>query len=67
LYLTSEGDEPPGNDTPCNPPHSIEVEGMCEPSCGSLAPPGMTTTCQGCDGRPLLDEVYDCPVCCVAP
>jgi hypothetical protein len=70
LYITSAGDEPPGNDTPCDPPHSIEVGGECLPSCGSLAPPGMSTTCMGCDGRPMLDQPvkpYDCTVCCSAP
>jgi hypothetical protein len=69
LYITSEGDEPPGNDTPCNPPHSIEVGGECLPSCGSLAPPGMSTTCTACEGRPMLDDPkpYDCTVCCIAP
>jgi hypothetical protein len=66
LYITSEGDQPPGNDTLCHPPHSIEVEGECELSCGSQAPAGMSTTCVGCDGRPML-EAYDCTVCCVAP
>lgn len=69
LYITSLGDEPPGNDTICNPPHSIEVAGECLPSCGSLAPPGMSTTCQGCEDRPMLDDPkpYDCTVCCIAP
>jgi hypothetical protein len=67
LYITSQGDEPPGNDTPCDPPHSIEVGGECLPSCGSLAPPGMNTTCQGCEGQPELVGAYDCPICCVAP
>ena len=67
LYITSEGDEPPGNDTLCEPPNSIELDGECWPSCGSLATPGMDTTCTGCDGRPMLEGVYDCPVCCVAP
>lgn len=66
LYVTSQGDEPPGNDTICNPPHSIEVEGVCQPSCGSLATPGMRTTCSECDGRPML-EAYDCAVCCLVP
>jgi hypothetical protein len=75
LYITSEDDEPPGNDTECNPPHSIEVGGECLPSCGSLAPPGMSTTCMNCDGRPMLPspddpsqpKPYDCTVCCIAP
>src|SRR5580692_3338869 len=32
LYVTSLGDVPPGNDTPCNPPDSIQLaDGGCEP------------------------------------
>lgn len=60
LYFTAAGDEPPGNDTSCNPPHSIEVGGECLPSCGSL---GGTVCSARCDGRMLL-EAYDCSVCC---
>lgn len=67
LYITSADDEPPGNDTLCNPPHSIEVAGECEPSCGSMAPAGMSTTCDGCEGRDELPGAYDCPICCVVP
>lgn len=68
LYITSEGDEPPGNDTPCNPPHTIDRGGVCAPSCGSLAPAGMHTTCvpETCAAKELLD-VYDCSVCCIVP
>jgi hypothetical protein len=70
LYITSLDDEPPDNDTMCNPPHEIQIDGECVPSCGSLARPGMPTTCQGCEGRPIIDmpiKPYDCPVCCYAP
>jgi hypothetical protein len=69
LYITSSGDVPPGNDTPCNPPHSIDRGGGdCFPSCGSLAPAGMHTSClvSECAGKPTL-EVYDCNLCCVVP
>ncbi len=61
LYFTAAGDKPPGNDTPCKPPDSIEIAGKCLPSCGSLG----GTDCSGprCDGRMLL-EAYDCDVCC---
>ncbi|WP_437725331.1 hypothetical protein [Sorangium sp. So ce861] len=61
LYFTPDGDEPPGNDTPCAPPHSIEVGGECLPSCGAL----QGTECgeAQCAGRELLDA-YDCGVCC---
>ncbi len=61
FYLTARGDVPPGNDTPCNPPHSIEVDGACIPSCGSHG----DTTCDtaACEGKPALEAV-DCIVCC---
>jgi hypothetical protein len=63
LYVALPGDAPPGNATPCNPPHSIERNGQCQPSCGSH---GMTG-CGGpaCQGRPQF-STYDCPVCCIA-
>lgn len=69
LYITAEGDEPPGNDTPCRPPHSIDRGGGdCYDSCGSQAPAGMHTTClvDMCAGKELLDA-YDCNICCVVP
>jgi len=61
LYLSATGDEPPGNDTPCNPPHSIELAGECLPSCGSQN--GTTCGTVACEGRPVL-PAYDCDVCC---
>jgi hypothetical protein len=64
LYFTAHGDEPPGNDTPCNPPHSIEVKGECLPSCGSLA--GQKCDAVSCAGMPLL-PAYDCNICCRGP
>jgi len=65
LYITADGDVPPGNDTPCSPPHSIAIGAACQPSCGSHG----KTTCvpSECDGKKLL-PAYDCDVCClVAP
>ncbi|WP_437756760.1 hypothetical protein [Sorangium sp. So ce1389] len=61
LYFTPDGDEPPGNDTPCDPPHSIEVGGECLPSCGALQ--GTECGPVPCAGREALDA-YDCSVCC---
>ncbi|WP_437968471.1 hypothetical protein WMF04_03895 [Sorangium sp. So ce260] len=61
LYFTPDGDEPPGNDTPCDPPHSIEVGGECLPSCGALQ--GTECGPVACAGREALDA-YDCSVCC---
>jgi hypothetical protein len=62
LYITADGDVPPGNDTPCHPPHSIERDGMCLDSCGSQGGVG----CGGpeCMGKPVIDA-YDCAVCCL--
>jgi hypothetical protein len=64
LYLTSVGDVPPGNDTPCNPPHSIQLDGECVASCGVLS--GQTCGAMACAGRPAL-PAYDCDVCCTLP
>jgi hypothetical protein len=63
LYITSAGDTPPGNDTACSPPHSIELAGACVRSCGSHA---VDVTCDPavCATREAL-EAYDCGVCCV--
>ncbi len=61
LYFTAAGDEPPGNDTRCKPPDSIEIAGQCLPSCGSLG--GTTCSAMRCEGLMLI-EAYDCDVCC---
>jgi len=61
LYITAQGDEPPGNDTPCDPPHSISLERECLPSCGSLN--GTACSEIECAGLPLL-PAYDCAICC---
>jgi hypothetical protein len=61
LAVAVPGDVPPGNDTPCNPPNSIQLaDGGCEPSCGSH---GGTTCGAACAGQPPLPS-YDCAVCC---
>jgi hypothetical protein len=64
LYVTARSDHPPGNDTPCNPPHSIEVQGACIRSCGSYG--AVSCISAECMGLPEL-EAYDCPVCCLPP
>jgi hypothetical protein len=64
LYLSAEGDEPPGNATPCKPPHSIELMGECLPSCG--AQQGDRCGESACVGIPRI-PAYDCDVCCRAP
>ena len=64
LYITARNDHPPGNTTPCNPPHSIEMAGACIRSCGSY---GMVSCLSDvCMGLPEL-EAYDCAVCCLPP
>jgi hypothetical protein len=64
LYITAEGDKPPGNTTTCVPPHSIEVMGVCLPSCGAQR--GQTCGAAACAGKPLI-KAYDCDVCCLGP
>jgi hypothetical protein len=61
LYITAEGDVPAGNETPCSPPHSIELAGECLPSCGAQ----LGTSCgqRACEGKPVI-AAYDCDVCC---
>jgi len=61
LYLTSRGDVPPGNETLCRPPHSIDIAGRCLASCG--AQQGQMCGAAPCTGKPLI-EAYDCDVCC---
>jgi hypothetical protein len=63
LYIQlAPGITPPGNDTPCDPPNSIELDGGgCSPSCGSLL--GTSCGAQTCAGFVPL-PAYDCAVCC---
>ncbi|RYZ07278.1 MAG: hypothetical protein EOO73_13015 [Myxococcales bacterium] len=70
LYITATGDEPPGNDTKCRPPHSIDLGGVCHESCGAQATPERGTTCS-CAAAPESErfEAYDCGggSCCFVP
>ena len=59
--VATEGDVPPGNATPCSPPHSIEVAGSCLPSCGSQQ--GRTCGPVACAGKVTI-PAYDCDICC---
>jgi hypothetical protein len=63
LYIQrAPGITPPGNDTPCDPPNSIELDdGGCSPSCGALL--GTACGAQICAGFVPL-PAYDCAVCC---
>jgi hypothetical protein len=64
IYVTSAGDKPPGNDTPCDPPNSIDLDGACLPSCGSLG--GNACSVDACAGLPVTHN-YDCAICCAVP
>jgi hypothetical protein len=66
IYVTADGDLPPGNDetTPCHPPNSIQLAGACVVSCGSQG--GNTCGEAACMGLPTF-PVYDCAVCCIVP
>lgn len=70
LYITANGDEPPGNNTKCRPPHSIELMGVCHDSCGAQAMPDRGTSCS-CGDVPEAErfEAYDCGSgkCCFVP
>lgn len=62
IYVAPPGEVPPGNDTPCDPPNSIQLEdGGCEMSCGASG--GNQCEVMTCVGRPTF-TVYDCAVCC---
>jgi hypothetical protein len=66
LYLTTGREVPVGNNTMCRPPDSIQVDGGCIPSCGSLL--GNKCGAQNCAaGRIVPVPVYDCPICCMVP
>jgi hypothetical protein len=62
LYYTSGQETPPGNTTPCHPPNSIELQGVCNPSCGAQG--GNNCGADVCSGYPIL-QAYDCAVCCI--
>ena len=67
LYITSiANDVPPGNTTPCRPPHTVDFGGGdCHPSCGLQAKPNMQTTCD-CATATEKFPAYDCTAgqCC---
>jgi hypothetical protein len=62
FYFTRGSEVPAGNDTPCRPPNSIRVQGVCVPSCGSQG--GNQCGLQACEGHTIL-PAYDCDVCCI--
>jgi hypothetical protein len=66
LYITADGDMPPGNAaaTSCDPPNSIQLDGGCAVSCGAQG--GNDCGDVVCQGLPLIAS-YDCAVCCHVP
>ncbi|HEX3597555.1 MAG TPA: hypothetical protein VHU80_20745 [Polyangiaceae bacterium] len=64
LYFTTGMERPLGDDTPCRPPDSVRLGGVCVASCGSQG--GTTCGDQVCTGRTPI-PAYDCGVCCKAP
>lgn len=65
FYSSIAGDVPDGNDTFCNPPHSIELGGVCQFSCGNQGGNQCGTVCN--DHQPFY--AYDCggSCCYIAP
>ncbi|HEX3775795.1 MAG TPA: hypothetical protein VHV51_15090 [Polyangiaceae bacterium] len=63
LYYAPDDSKPVGDSTKCDPPNSIDIDGGCQPSCGSLG--GMNCGTTECMGLPTV-SVYDCSACCPA-
>jgi hypothetical protein len=61
FYVTPGGERPAGDDTVCNPPHTIQVGDVCQSSCGMLQ--GNSCDAVMCAGKTPL-PAYDCDVCC---
>jgi hypothetical protein len=57
LYLSTDPARPEPKGTACNPPHYVDLDGGCAPSCGTLS--GLCRSC------PVpARATYDCPSCC---
>jgi hypothetical protein len=61
LYYALNENPPEGSETMCNPPHSVQLQGVCNPSCGSL---NGRCTADPCDAGPFA--TYDCGACCTS-
>ncbi|HEX3776795.1 MAG TPA: hypothetical protein VHV51_20125 [Polyangiaceae bacterium] len=61
LYFAPDRNKPEGDSPVCNPPHSVDLDGGCNPSCGSLEGACGGTLCVGLPAIPT----YDCPGCCI--
>jgi len=60
LYFSPDRVKPEGSETLCNPPHTVELAGVCNPSCGVLAGDCGANPCSG-----RSEATYDCPACCI--
>ncbi len=60
LYFAPDRVKPEGSETMCNPPHTVQLDGVCNPSCGVLAGNCGENPCAG-----AVTPTYDCPACCV--
>ena len=60
LYFAPNAGLPEPKETACNPPHSVDLDGGCAPSCGSL---GGLCGAVYCKDLPTT-ATYDCPDCC---
>jgi hypothetical protein len=61
LYYAPDRSEPEGNQTLCNPPHTVQLDGVCNPSCGVMAGLCGGSGCVGLPSKPT----YDCAACCI--
>ena len=61
LYYAPDQSKPEGSETMCNPPHSVQLNGVCNPSCGAL---GGLCIAAPCDGGVAPSATYDCYRCC---
>ena len=63
LYYAPDESEPENNQTMCNPPNSVQLNGACNASCGALAGTGHCIAGPCTTGAaPVV--TYDCARCC---
>ena len=61
LYYAPDESQPEDNQTLCNPPHSVQLNGVCNSSCGALTGRCIADPC-ATGTAPIA--TYDCPRCC---
>lgn len=62
LYYTPDDSQPEDNETMCNPPHSVQLAGVCHVSCGAQSGHCTNAPCSPDAGVPIA--TYDCSRCC---